>query len=342
MTRSSSKPSCCRASGALVLLMTALLLLLGGSALGQSPTDSLTLDEYAARLARAEAGIRDAAPAVTAQAVQRAADDLGGVRSVTLPAGGSVSVSPLFGRNDAPEAALRRLALVRGQLQLAKEDQADERLASLDKVLASDALNPERGLLGWLRRLLSGDFGANADPFAEMQVSRGLQIALTVAGSLVAIVVLGLILQAVLGNFVSQAELRARQSGAEEAPTAETARRRAFDLAHAGSYRDAVRQLYLSTLLSLEDRGLLRVDRSLTNREVLAQVGAAQAGAAPLVATLRPVVDVFESVWYGLREPDAGTFTAYSRSVDAAVDAINSAERGAARLPTGPESANGA
>ncbi len=338
-------------TGGLALLAAVLLLLSVGAALGQGTTETLTLDEYAARLAAAEAAIRGAAPASAARAVQHAAEDLGWIRSVTLPNGGSVPITPLFGQHETPDTALRRLAAVREQLRLAQEDRAAERLAGLDRVLASDALNPERGLIGWIRRLLRRDLSSDADPFAGVEIGRGVQIVLTVVGGLVAIVVLGLILQAVLGNFVAQADLRARQAGAGEALTADVARRRAADLARAGSYRDAVRQLYLSTLLSLEDRGLLRADRSLTNREVLAQLGAAVSrpqgsGAQPegvpaLQATLRPVIDVFESVWYGLREPDADSFTAYSRSVDEAVGAIGSVERGPANAEAAGEAGDG-
>lgn len=80
----------------------------------------------------------------------------------------------------------------------------------------------------------------------------------------------------------------------------------------AGDYRTAVRLLYLSTLLLLEERKLLRYDRTLTNREYLRQV----ADNPSLVGALRPVVDTFDEVWYGQVEPDAGGYEAYARQVD--------------------------
>lgn len=301
-----------------------------GQSAGQGTRETVPLAEYVARLEAAEQSILAAEGAAASEAVRQAAEDLWQVSSVLLPDNRRVDISPLFTMDEAPSVALQRLAVVRGQLELAQEDNAAERFASLDAVLASDALNPERGLLDWLRRLLESDWGSGDAP--DLAIDRGMQTVLTVVGGLVAVVVLGLILQAVLGTFVSQAELRARQGTDGEPMTSAAARRAGLDLAQVGSYRDAVRQLYLATLLTLEERGLLRGDRSLTNREVLAQVGGATIGEARRVqGALRPVVDTFESVWYGLREPDAAGFESYARSVDVAVDAIHAAEKPAAR-----------
>jgi hypothetical protein len=176
--------------------------------------------------------------------------------------------------------------------------------------------------------------GSSSDGSSRALLSalRGADLALTILGGLVAVIVLGLILQSLLGNFVSDREMRAREAG--EQVTAASARRQAHALAQAGSYREAVRQLYLATLLSLEDRGLLRADRSLTNRELLLSVseGAGAQGSA-VQGALQPVVDVFESVWYGQREPDAGTFGAYTQAVDAAAEAIDAAELPAGKAP---------
>jgi hypothetical protein len=62
-----------------------------------------------------------------------------------------------------------------------------------------------------------------------------------------------------------------------------------------GDARRAVRQLFLATLLLLEERGELPSDRALTNYELLRAVKE-----RPSLATaLAPVVDTFERVWYG-------------------------------------------
>jgi hypothetical protein len=56
-----------------------------------------------------------------------------------------------------------------------------------------------------------------------------------------------------------------------------------------------MRLLYLAALLHLDEVGMLRFDRALTNREVLASVAAD----APLRRQLAPVVAQFDRVWYG-------------------------------------------
>jgi hypothetical protein len=189
--------------------------------------------------------------------------------------------------------------------------------------MAGDAFHPERGLLGWLRRLLEGSDEPAANPAedAANAGARALNVLLTVVGAIVAIVILGRIVQALLGNLVSEGELRDRDDRSDTPLTVAGARLRAADLAQAGSYREAVRQLYLAILLGLEDHGLLRIDRSLTNREVLASVGHRQ----EVQRGLRPVVEVFERVWYGEQEPEREAFDRYLASVDAAADLIQAA-----------------
>ena len=74
--------------------------------------------------------------------------------------------------------------------------------------------------------------------------------------------------------------------------TADAALQRAQTFSAGGDYRTAVRYLYLSTLLLLEERGLFRYDRSLTNREYLRRV----AHDPTLSAILQDVVEVFDRV----------------------------------------------
>ncbi|MBK8046909.1 MAG: DUF4129 domain-containing protein [Anaerolineales bacterium] len=63
----------------------------------------------------------------------------------------------------------------------------------------------------------------------------------------------------------------------------------------------------------MEERGLVVVDRSLTNREMLARVP----NNHPVRPHLQPVVDTFDEVWYGMHEPDAAAFTSYGASIEA-------------------------
>lgn len=80
-----------------------------------------------------------------------------------------------------------------------------------------------------------------------------------------------------------------------------------------GDYRSAIRQLYLATLLSLDEHGRLRFDRSLTNREVLRDTSIAP----PLAAALEPIVETFDRTWYGFEPITAGDFESYRRKVQA-------------------------
>ena len=84
-------------------------------------------------------------------------------------------------------------------------------------------------------------------------------------------------------------------------------------LAHAetaevsNDFRSALRFLYLSAILHLQERGVLPYDKSLTNREYLHQ---AQVD-IDLQARLGPAVTVFDEVWYGHKPCDAETVADY-------------------------------
>ena len=80
----------------------------------------------------------------------------------------------------------------------------------------------------------------------------------------------------------------------------------------AGDYRNAVRYLYLSSLLLLDEQGMLRYDRSRTNREVLRSVSSKPELAVPL----HDVIDVFDRVWYGFEALDDKTYQTYVERVD--------------------------
>ena len=79
-----------------------------------------------------------------------------------------------------------------------------------------------------------------------------------------------------------------------------------------GDYRTAVRYLYLSSLLVLDEQGLLRYDRSRTNREYLRSVSSRPELAIPL----RKVIDVFDRVWYGFEAVDENTYKSYVQQVE--------------------------
>jgi len=94
--------------------------------------------------------------------------------------------------------------------------------------------------------------------------------------------------------------------------TSETAFRKAQNLSGQGDYRTAVRYLYLSSLLLMEERGILRYDRSRTNREYLRSVSEHPNLAKPL----KSVVEVFDRVWYGFEGLDESTYKEYVDEVE--------------------------
>lgn len=305
-----------RLRAAEALALAALLLVaLAGYASSQSAGD-VTLAEYEAILIQTRGQIGEAQGQAVGPAVLRAASTLETVRRVVFPNGAHVEPAPLVREGDSQPEALARLDAVIGQLQAAQGEVAAQQLAALDRVMASDALNPGSGLLGWLRRLLAGSSSGQTAAAANAGF-RLIDIVLTLAAGGVLVFVLARIVQAVLGGFLQEAAVP-NDGGGDGQRSVAAARHRATEFARAGSYRDAVRQLYLATLLGLEDRGLLRIDRSLTNREVLASVARWQG----VQSGLRPVVETFETVWYGEREPGREAFERYAGDVETAAALI--------------------
>jgi hypothetical protein len=137
-----------------------------------------------------------------------------------------------------------------------------------------------------------------------------LGYALTTFAVLVVVGLVAYTLRGLFADLVAEAALRP-ESQADELLTADAALARAQTLSSGGDYRAAVRYLYLAALLRLEERGLLRYDRSLTNREYLRSV----AHLPKLAAALREVVEVFDRVWYGYQPLDEHAYAGYATRV---------------------------
>ncbi len=136
-----------------------------------------------------------------------------------------------------------------------------------------------------------------------------------------ALALLGLLLYFWRGlrrSFSSQAELEVG-AAIEEMLSASEALKKAQQLSSSGDFRQGVRYLYLSALLQLEEQGLLRYDRSRTNREILREVSRAVSGAVPqqpeILHNLREVIEVFDRVWYGYQPLTAADFEHYTDQV---------------------------
>lgn len=142
----------------------------------------------------------------------------------------------------------------------------------------------------WLDKLLPDASGGAAAARTGLSIAQWLLVLACVG--LVAIAAF-LIVRAALrrgpGNVASSDDGRAAPQTSSAALAAAAAH------ARNGEYRAAVRAQFLAVLLHLHEQGRLRYDRSLTNREHLSRI----ARGTPLAEDLRPVVRVFDDVWYG-------------------------------------------
>jgi hypothetical protein len=139
----------------------------------------------------------------------------------------------------------------------------------------------------------------------------GLNLLYTLGVFVILLLVLYFSLRGIFGELVQEANLP-DSNRSEEGLTAAQAMQRAQDSAGAGDHRQAVRYLYLSELLLLEERGLLRYNRSRTNREYLRSLQ----DHPQLALLLQDVIDVFDRVWYGYQPIDENTYAHYVEQVN--------------------------
>lgn len=128
--------------------------------------------------------------------------------------------------------------------------------------------------------------------------------------SLLLVVVFFFVFRTLFVDFAREAKLKEAEE--DEPLTSEAAFNRAQQLSKGGDFRAAVRYLYLSTLLILDERSVMRYDRSKTNREYLRSV----ANSPELSKPLEEVIEVFDNVWYGYHSLDEETFKHYSGRVE--------------------------
>lgn len=146
------------------------------------------------------------------------------------------------------------------------------------------------------------------EPVADA-VSPGFSQILLVAAGM--IVVIGVLLYFARSLQIQPAALENAASSHEPATSAH-----AVDLAASYAsghdYRSAIRYLYLSSLLLLDERGLIHYDSTLTNHEHLRQVREQP----HLHDLLRRVVNAFEDVWYGYAPVDEAFYQHYVQHID--------------------------
>jgi hypothetical protein len=217
------------------------------------------------------------------------------------------------------DVALARLQGALAQLDTAANDNTAARLAILANILARPAFNTPLSLWDrfwqWIENLLSNllpDSQAGPGSGLLAFLIRALTWLLAILIVTETIWLLSYWLQRLLRSFVTDARIH-ELAGDDDLPrSAAEARQQARVAAQSGLYRDAVRRLYLAALLQLSEYDLIHYERSLTNREVLIRVP----NDSPIRPHLEPVVATFDQVWYGVREPDQATFTAYEQEID--------------------------
>jgi hypothetical protein len=190
-----------------------------------------------------------------------------------------------------------------------------EQLAALERVLARPEFQVEEGrswvdrVLDPLRSVLRAVWLAVVRWVMEQTAGRvgsafgGLGVWL--AGGLV-VLGLGIVLRLSRGTLA--AEARRAEASSSGPPRAEAELAVAARLAAAGDPRGAVHHRYLAVLRRLDERGLVRFDQALTNRELLPRA----ATRPTLQAALTPLVERFDQLWYGQSTCSAAEYEAFA------------------------------
>ena len=126
-------------------------------------------------------------------------------------------------------------------------------------------------------------------------------------GILVLIIVIVFFIRQIRRNLITVSRDAADTSLKDAVVTERAALSQSEAAAASHNFRDALRYLYLSAILHLQEQGILTYDKSLTNLEYLHTLQMR----VELQDALRPVIQVFDDVWYGYKPCNAGTIENY-------------------------------
>jgi hypothetical protein len=205
----------------------------------------------------------------------------------------------------------RQLDALDDALRLSPRSRASPRvLAELDSVLRDPRFRQERSFWSIIRdwvqslllRLLSATIGTSSFNPVVAWVFGALFLALlAVVGFLAG--------RGALGRMV--VDIVAAGPANRPARSAEV-RNRVDQEAAAGDYRSALRYLFLATMLSLQERGVLELRPGLTNHEYLSTLRAAVDTGRDTtlrdIPSLQRLVEEFDRTWYGHRPFGAADF----------------------------------
>jgi hypothetical protein len=282
----------------------------------------VSFDAYRRAVAQALALVQQAntrAPNERATELNQAIALLEPIRAVQLPSGAETPVDntaliALLRDASKTEQAVTRLTALQDVLAQPLAEIHPRDLAVLQQILSRPPFADETSTLPpWLQEMLK----RIADIFDRLvnNTARGIfdgRDVIIVFGILLGLGVLFYFIRHLRRNLAPEKVLAPLpEEHATRAPSAAFARAEFF--IRQGDYRNAVRQLYLATLLLLDQRGKLRYDPTLTNREYLRQA----LNDPRTTAALAPIVETFDRTWYGLEPLSQSEFDAYRARVEA-------------------------
>lgn len=253
--------------------------------------------------------------------LEQVAERLIATNTVQLPDGGVVAVDNGWLRealrSNAPdlEVIAKRLGAIIDALAQPPSTAPNDARERLKNILSRPPFKRDTpsapswlsDLLRWIVRLIERLFGSTVvSSLSDTSVTAWVIFAVGVA---LLLGVFGYLARGLRRGIAAEAHVN--DDDPEAHLTATTALDQAGELAREGDYRTAVRYLYLSALLRLDERDLLRYDRALTNREYLERVRQNPA----LHTRLAPIVETFDLVWYGYVSLDDREFALYRQQV---------------------------
>jgi len=290
-------------------------------------TPPLPLDRYWSKLEQTQVEIATLSntPIATQQTtLTQLAEDWATINQVLLPDGTVITVdhSFLLAELQTDEPDIPRLEVLLNQILTLRNQESNQfhfDAQALSSILAQAEFQwqteQESFWETWWQDLQERfyRFLLNLLPeaLASAVIGGWLNFLLTLFGSIALVIVLAYTIHELLRGVAHEVAVGEDDEVSGELLTSETALKRAQDLSQGGDYRTAVRYLYLSSLLILEEQGLLRYDRTKTNREYIRSIQS-----QPKLATiLQDVINIFDQVWYGYHPIDQKTYTHYATLV---------------------------